>query len=520
MDDHRNRKVDFSTLKVEFGANVEIFLYLLPYSMNFMFIGFKICIFQYLIIMVMNLPIKYSSILHNKRFFTSIKVSTLGIDFGTSGIRINIINHLNNIIFDDRILFKSSDIQSKELWITSINALLLNIPKNISLNIQAISLCGTSASCIILSSSGEVKYPVRMYDYDVISNNKEFGSKALARIQQYSPSGNAVNAATSTLAKLLTWKYESKILSTDRLAHQADVIISYLLHGSNPPSSTSSFISDWHNALKLGYDVQNLQYPVWLLELLDQEGIDQQVLPRVVEPGSVVGTINQDLSNRYHLPQNCKIVSGTTDSIAAFIATGVSQPGEAVTSLGSTTVLKLISTTMVQDSKRGIYSHRLMGSSASLWLVGGASNVGCSILRQENYSSDELEDLSKDIDSSVDSPLVYYPLCKQGERFPVNDPNKQPILEPKPSHERGSRRYRLEYLHGLLQGVAAVEVQGYQALKELGATPLTRVSYLVILYCIFLTMAIHLGGNRGRWIEKSYMDEDARAHAGRINKVS
>jgi sugar (pentulose or hexulose) kinase len=54
------------------------------------------------------------------------------------------------------------------------------------------------------------------------------------------------------------------------------------------------------------------------------------------------------------------------DSIAAFLAADVSEPGAAVTSLGSTLAVKLLSDTRVDQASYGIYSHRL----GDLWLVG------------------------------------------------------------------------------------------------------------------------------------------------------
>jgi D-ribulokinase len=82
----------------------------------------------------------------------------------------------------------------------------------------------------------------------------------------------------------------------------------------------------------------------------------------------------------------------------------------------------MLSDKPVEDSSRGIYSHRL----GSQWLVGGASNVGCAVLRQQEFSTDELIELSKGIDPNQDTILDYYPLTKIGERFPENDPNKEP----------------------------------------------------------------------------------------------
>jgi D-ribulokinase len=54
------------------------------------------------------------------------------------------------------------------------------------------------------------------------------------------------------------------------------------------------------------------------------------------------------------------------DSIAAFLAAGVETPGEAVTSLGSTLAVKLLSEARVEDAAFGVYSHRLGDG----WLVG------------------------------------------------------------------------------------------------------------------------------------------------------
>lgn len=151
-----------------------------------------------------------------------------------------------------------------------------------------------------------------------------------------------------------------------------------------------------------------------------------------------------------------------------------------MTSLGSTLVIKLLSENPVEDSDRGIYSHRL----GNRWLVGGASNVGCAVLRQEGFSDEELKVLSKSIDPAVDSPLKYYPLTKAGERFPRNDPNQAPVLDPKPmTPPKGGDQpvvCRQRYLHGILQGVAEVEKEGYAALKDLGASAVTEVHIDVI----------------------------------------
>jgi sugar (pentulose or hexulose) kinase len=155
--------------------------------------------------------------------------------------------------------------------------------------------------------------------------------------------------------------------------------------------------------------------------------------------------------------------AGTTDSIAAFLAAGVTRSGNAVTSLGSTLVLKLLSDTRVESTEHGVYSHWF----GARWLAGGASNAGGAVLRQF-FDDRQLAALSNKIDPAVASLLDYLPLPRTGERFPVNDPQLSPRLTPRPADDA-------EFLHGLLESLARIEARGYGLLAELGATSLRAV---------------------------------------------
>ncbi|MGA7749519.1 MAG: FGGY-family carbohydrate kinase, partial [Gallionella sp.] len=187
------------------------------------------------------------------------------------------------------------------------------------------------------------------------------------------------------------------------------------------------------------------------------------LLPHVLTPGDVIGQIQPDIAAHFGINSQCTVHAGTTDSSAAFIATGVNESGVGVTTLGTTLVLKQLSAQRIDSPENGAYSHRY----GDLWLVGGASNAGAGVLR--HYFDDaQLIALSAQIDPLQDSPLDYYPLTKPGERFPVNDALLAPRLEPRPASD-------VEFLHGLLQGLAHIEAAGYAKLAELGAPPLKRI---------------------------------------------
>lgn len=66
-------------------------------------------------------------------------------------------------------------------------------------------------------------------------------------------------------------------------------------------------------------------------------------------------------------PRTPSVHAGTTDAIAAFLASGVATAGQAVSSLGSTLAIKLLSDAPVDDSRYGVYSHRLGAALREAW---------------------------------------------------------------------------------------------------------------------------------------------------------
>ena len=93
-------------------------------------------------------------------------------------------------------------------------------------------------------------------------------------------------------------------------------------------------------------------------------------------------------------PETAQIYAGTTDSIAAFFATAPLKSGIAVTSLGSTLAIKVLSKARIDDPEIGLYSHRI----GDTWLVGGASNTGGVVLANF-FTHDELKNLSNNEDT-------------------------------------------------------------------------------------------------------------------------
>jgi sugar (pentulose or hexulose) kinase len=368
----------------------------------------------------------------------------LGIDFGTSGARCCVIDTEGAIVAKDARDFGSLEAYERAgIWRDALWDLVASLPLPIRSHLSDIALDGTSGTVLACDEELMPRHPPLLY-------NDDRAVEEAALIAKTAVPGHPAAAVTSGLAKILWLKKRLGLTGARLYLNQADWLAGLLTGRVG--------MTDYHNALKMGLDLETLQWPDWVAYLADVN-----YLPVPIAPGARLATVSRPRARYLGINPRCMVHAGTTDSIAAFLAAGVSHSGDAVTSLGSTLVLKLLSDTRVESTAHGVYSHWF----GERWLAGGASNAGGAVLRQF-FDNRTLAALSKQIDPAVPSPLDYLPLPRSGERFPVNDPQLAPRLTPRPADDA-------EFLHGLLESLARIEARGYRLLGELGATPVRRV---------------------------------------------
>lgn len=368
----------------------------------------------------------------------------LGIDFGTSGARIQVIDLEGRAVAQDSRAFGALDeYDLAATWREALWDLIASIPAPMRARLAAIAVDGTSGTVIACDEALDPRAPPLRYD-------DARAADEAAHIARTATPDHPAAAPTSGLAKVLWLKKRLGVSGARLYVNQADWLTGLL--------SGRVGMSDYHNALKMGLDLDTLAWPQWVEYLADVD-----FLPQPVMPGATLGTVSRSRARYLGLDTRCIVRAGTTDSIAAFLAAEVHDSGVAVTSLGSTLVLKLLSETRVESGTHGVYSHWF----GNRWLAGGASNAGGAVLRQF-FDDAQIDECSRHIDASQPSPLDYVPLLRAGERFPVNDPALQPRLTPRPADD-------VAFLHGLLESLARIEARGYALLAELGATPVAAV---------------------------------------------
>lgn len=369
----------------------------------------------------------------------------LGIDLGTSGIRCAVIDVDGAVVGMSRGAYP--DDSADGWWLAvreGLQALRDLIGTQAMAAIRHAAVDGTSGSMVLVDAALQPVTPPLMY------NSSGFEAEA-AHIAQHAPDGHMTRGPSSALARMLRLQGMARARNAAHLCHQADFILARLTGIGGH--------SDENNALKTGYDVEARVWPAWI----GGTDVDCKLLPKVHGVGTEVHTLDPAVAKTFGLSPDVMMHAGTTDSIAAFLATGAAEVGDVVTSLGTTLAIKMLSDVRIDDAAQGIYSHRM----GDKWLVGGASNTGGGALLA-HFTVEDLATLSARIDPATPSGLDYYPLPRPGQRFPVNDPDLPPRVTPRPEDDA-------LFLKGLLEGIARIEADCYAALRDLGAPQMTRI---------------------------------------------
>ncbi len=353
----------------------------------------------------------------------------LGIDLGSSGVRIAVINNKRDLLHTSSMQY-SRDLKEWEDWIECCLRLIIDIPKDLKERLITCAIAGTSGTLLACKDNGKPIGKALPYYLSFPEHSKEISELFLKECPASSSSSSVARGLR------LTSIFGNELI----LRHQADWISGWLLNNWE--------YGEEGNNIRMGWEISKNSWPKTFEKLRWKKS-----LPKIVPSGTILGNISTRIATQLKLPKSLKIVAGTTDSNAGVLAT-FSKKKEGITILGSTIVIKKFVNSPIEG--KGISNHKLLGN----WLCGGASNSGGSILLKF-FNQKEIEELSKQINPLSPSGIDLLPLSSKGERFPVDDPNLKPRLGPRPVSDS-------LYLHALLEGLARIEAKGWQKLNEFG----------------------------------------------------
>ena len=141
-----------------------------------------------------------------------------GLDFGSSGARISIINSTKEIIFEDSCKYEH-EFKNPEGWLNSCIKLFEGVPLQVKINLSRLSISGTSGTLVPCQSNGVTLGNAIPYNEACTSNSK--------KLNLIAGEDTFLNNPYSSLAKAI------KLIDTFgediMLRHQSDWISGWFL---------------------------------------------------------------------------------------------------------------------------------------------------------------------------------------------------------------------------------------------------------------------------------------------------
>jgi xylulokinase len=134
-------------------------------------------------------------------------------------------------------------------------------------------------------------------------------------------------------------------------------------------------------------NLSETEQSTWSAELVEAFGIDERVLPRIVDPLELVGEVTRDGEDVTGIPAGTPVAAGAGDQPAASLGAGVVAPGQAFDSAGTASVFAMCVGTFAPDVARKtlLASHSVI---AGLYIALAFINGGGLALR---WFRDEIE---------------------------------------------------------------------------------------------------------------------------------
>lgn len=374
---------------------------------------------------------------------------TIGVDVATAGVRAVALDVPTRSVLASASYDLPAPVRAEPghseadagVWWPSVEAALAEVTARLphrGAEVRAVSVAATSGTVVAVDAAERPVSPALMYDD---RRGAPYNAKAAALGADRWARLGLAPSATAALGRI-AWLRDN-IPAAVAVRHTPELIGARLT--GHPVATDSS------HALKSGYDALAGQWPA---EVFDALGVSTDFLPGVVAPTSVLGEVCRAAAETTGLPPGCLVVAGMTDGCAGQLAAGACEPGQFVGILGTTYVLKGVSTDLVADHTGAMYSHR---HPQGWWLPGGAANTGGEALADTT----DLAALDAAAAELGPARTVAYPLRRQGERFPFVSAAARGFRLGEADSPAEAHRARLE-------GVAFVERLALDHVRRLG----------------------------------------------------
>ena len=201
----------------------------------------------------------------------------------------------------------------------------------------------------------------------------------------------------------------------------------------------------------------------WSRELLKIAGITEEMLPPVVKPTDVIGSVTKEAAGRTGLREGTPVICGTTDTVMEVFASGAVHPGDITVKLATAGRICVITEKPYPNQHLVNYAHVADG----LWYPGTATKAAAGSYRwyRDTFGGDytELNTGAEKVPIGCQG-LMYHPYIN-GELTPYADPSLcGSFIGIRATHTKA------HFTRSVLEGVSLSLLQSKKTLESLGIT--------------------------------------------------
>ncbi|MGY5451586.1 xylulokinase [Agarivorans sp. MS3-6] len=385
----------------------------------------------------------------------------IGIDLGTSGVKVVLLAESGELLSQATASLSVSrpaplwSEQAPQDWWQATQDALTSLSKQHSLaQVKAIGLSGQMHGATLLDAKGDILRPAILW-------NDGRSAAQCEEIERLVPNsrdivGNLMMPGFTAPKLLWIKQNEPEIFAqVDKVLLPKDYL-RYLLSGN--------FASDMSDAAgTMWLDVAKRD---WSDEILAATGLNRANMPELFEGSEVTGTLKPELAERWGMPA-VPLVAGGGDNAAGAVGVGITKPGQAMLSLGTSGVYFAVSDGYLSNPESALHSfcHALPGAWHQMSVILSAASCLDWVVKLTGQA--DVPSMLAAVEAAPESEdTVFFLPYLSGERTPHNNPEAKGVFFGM-THSTGP----LDLCRAVLEGVAYAFADGLDALHSTGLKP-------------------------------------------------
>ncbi|CAM4142148.1 xylulokinase [Vibrio agarivorans] len=378
----------------------------------------------------------------------------IGIDLGTSGVKSIAMLSSGEIVATKSVSLEVSrpaplwSEQAPQDWWNATCESIKGLGESVDLNeVKAIGLSGQMHGATLLDAEGEVLRPAILW-------NDGRCEAECHELEKLVPESRAITGnimMPGFTAPKLKWvaNHEPEVFAKVKQVLLPKDYLRFKMTGDYASEMSDSAGTCW-------LDVRARD---WNDELLQATGLTREQMPKLFEGSEVTGVLTEEMAKDWGMSQ-VPVIAGGGDNAAGAVGVGITQPGQAMLSLGTSGVYFAVSDGFISNPESALHSfcHALPNTWHTMSVI--LSAASCLQWVADLTGFDDVGEMIQQVEQSADksSQVIFLPYLS-GERTPHNDPNSKGVF-----FGMTHSTTKLELAQAVLEGVGFAFADGFDAL--------------------------------------------------------